>query len=229
MGDTKKDTNKLEIQEATKIFYGERPGLASKEKEIDGLSDDFYVKQFKDNGRLHFTLLKKYDAKTEEINELEMFLNRWREIYFHVTSQLTEKEARVYNSLTNARIEKLKSFQKVDIVVEDIGKFQLSLNQKKKDYKFKVGLEYAKGTLQPYKDLVYAKKINWKDIPAKLALEPNSRQYITDTLMDNRKHSNRNFRDDPKCIIKVFDYCTKEKIEMVPEFINQYEIAKTLI
>ncbi|MGB2528364.1 hypothetical protein [Flagellimonas sp. SN16] len=205
-------------------------------KEIDELGDDFYVKQFKDNGRLHIQRLKKYDAGMKEMDELGAFLDRWKEIYLHVSSQLTEKEIRVYNSLTRTRIKKLKTLNEdVDIVLEDIAEFEKDIESqfvsddsgKKKAEKWKDTIPYqvmrkfATGEIQELsKQNLSAPEIAKKLFPQ---TKPEAfRPYISDSLGENKYRGGKSIfslnSSYQRCSI-VAEELKKEGKEVSPDFI----------
>lgn len=99
--------------------------------EIDAMGDDFYVLAFQNSRRLHFDRMKTFNY--QDLDDFKSYLERWKAIYTHVIHKLSFEEARIYKSMTKTRVRSLKSYQKIDIVIEDIESFEKDILAKPED------------------------------------------------------------------------------------------------
>jgi len=149
--------------------------------------------------------------QTDDIVELRQFLKKYRQ-------ELVVEFNRVNNptfGVTDKRLEQRLIF------------LQQKLKEPNPSARFQVGLAFAQGHIQGLKEQYQKGLIVWSDAPKIVGLPNNTRQYISDTLMNNKGKGNRNFLESPKTIREVYDYCIKNDITMVNEFLILYKSIET--
>lgn len=88
---------------------------------------------------------------------------------------------------------------------------------------FKVGLEFAKGNVQP----LYAKHKQTKGcfniITRELGFDLKVRPYVSDTLNQNSKHNNKNIYYYVDKVKKIHQHCLDNNIKIHEDFLSQFD------
>lgn len=103
--------------------------------------------------------------------------------------------------------------------------------ERKENYKdnlwFRIGLLFAKGIAQDtYKKKFKGKKGEFKLITLELGFKESDRPYFSDTIGGNSSRP-QNIYSNKKYMTILFDYCTKNEIEMCSDFESAYNKIST--
>jgi hypothetical protein len=113
----------------------------------------------------------------------------------------------------------------IDLMAEKNPTLFYDYEDEKKDYKeempFLTGLKFATGEAQElHKQLLIKDKFSFNKVALALGFTEKERPYFSATINNNKE--GKNLYKSDKLIVKIYDYCIENKIDMCEEFFNNY-------